>query len=119
MLRGLRTFFSTETFMARGHSYLWTPKLIIIELATNALIAIAALAMAVVLARAAVREREGGGARGHGVLAVFALGLAVVHALDVWVIWTPVYGIDAVVRCATAVAAVAAALVLPRLLRRR
>jgi hypothetical protein len=119
MLRGLRTFFSTETFMARGHSYLWTPKLVIIELATNALIALAAIAMAVVLARAALRARERGGAAGYGVLAVFALGLAMAHALDVWVIWTPVYGVDAVVRGATAVAAVLAAVVLGRLLRRR
>jgi hypothetical protein len=117
MLRRLRTLFSTETFMARGHSYLWTPKLVILEIATNALIAIAALAIAVALARAAGRARERGGALGYAVLATFALGLAAAHALDVWTIWTPIYGIDALVRCATAVAAVAAAIVLPRLLR--
>jgi hypothetical protein len=34
------------------------------------------------------------------------------------VIWTPLYGLDVVVRGATAVAAVAAAIVLPRMLRR-
>lgn len=118
MLPGLRTLFSTETFMARGHSYLWTPKLVVIELVTNALIAIAALAIAVVLARAAARAKARGGAAGYGLLAVFALGLAAAHALDVWVIWTPLYGVDAVVRCATAAAAVAAAVVLPRVLRR-
>src|SRR5262245_54351615 len=118
MLRRLRTLFSTETFMARGHSYLWTPKLIILELATNALIAIAALAIAVALARAAGRARERGGKLAYGMLAVFALGLAAAHVLDVWTIWTPIYGIDAVVRCLTAVAAVAAAIALPRLLRR-
>ena len=33
------------------------------------------------------------------------------HALDVWVIWTPLYGVDVVVRAAAAVAAVAAAIV--------
>ena len=81
MLPGLRTLFSTEAFMARGHSYLWTPSLLIMELATNAVIAAA-------------------------------------HALDVWVIWLPLYGVDVVVRCATAVTAVAAAIVLPRILRK-
>jgi hypothetical protein len=34
------------------------------------------------------------------------------------VIWTPIYGVDVVVRSATAVAAIAAAVVLPRMLRR-
>jgi len=118
MLPVLRTFFSTEAFMARGHSYLWTPKLVIIELATNALIALAALAIAVALARAAGRAKERRGALGYGLCAVLALGLAAAHALDVWVIWTPVYGVDAIVRCATAIAAVGAAIVVPRLLRR-
>jgi hypothetical protein len=118
MLPGLRTFFSTETFMARGHSYLWTPKLVIIELVTNALIAIAALAIAVALARAAARAKERRGALGYGLCALFALGLAAAHALDAWVIWTPLYGVDAIVRIATAVAAVVAAIALPRLLRR-
>ena len=118
MLPGLRTFFSTETFMARGHSYLWTPKLVILEVATNALIALAALAIAVALVRATARAKERAAALGYGVLAAFALGLAAAHALDVWVIWTPLYGVDAIVRCATAVAAVAAAIALRRLLRR-
>ena len=58
MLAGLRTLFSTETFMARGHSYLWTPSLVVLELATNALIALAAVAIGVALLRAAARARR-------------------------------------------------------------
>src|SRR5262245_27342866 len=118
MLADLRTLFSTETFMARGHSYLWTPSLVILEIATNALIALAAVAIGVALLRAAARARARGPRLAHGLLATLALGLAAVHALDVWVIWTPLYGIDVVVRAATAVVAVAAAIVLPRILRR-
>jgi hypothetical protein len=119
MLRGLRTLFSTETFMARGHSYLWTPALVVTELATNAVIALAAVAIAVALARAAARAPGRAQTIAYLVVAVFALALAGAHALDVWVIWMPLYGIDVVVRCLTAVAAVAAAIVVPRLLRRR
>jgi hypothetical protein len=118
MLAGLRTLFSTETFMARGHSFLWTPSLVVLELATNALIALAAVAIAVALARAAARA-AGRARLSYGLLAVFAIALAAAHGLDVWVIWTPAYGIDVVVRCAAAIAAVAAAIVLPRMLRRR
>ncbi len=118
MLAGLRTLFSTETFMARGHSYLWTPSLVILEIATNALIALASFAIGVALARAAARAPARGPRLGYGLLATLALGLAAVHGLDVWLIWTPLYGADVVVRAATAVAAVAAAILLPRMLRR-
>jgi hypothetical protein len=118
MLARLRTLFSTETFMARGHSYLWTPSLVILEIASNALIALAALAIAVALWRAAARATARGPRLGYALLGALALGLAAAHALDVWVIWTPVYGADAIIRSATAVVAVAAAIALPRMLRR-
>jgi len=119
MLAGLRTLFSTEAFMARGHSYLWSSKLVILELATNLVIALAAVAIAVALLRAAARAGDRPGRLGHALLALFAIGLAAAHGLDAWVIWTPLYGADVVVRGATAVAAVAAAIVLPRMLRKR
>jgi hypothetical protein len=118
MLTCLRTLFSTETFMARGHSYLWSPGLVILELATNVLIALAALAIAVALLRAGARAGARTARLGHRLLALFAIGLAAAHTLDAWVIWTPLYGVDVVVRGTTAVAAVAAAIALPRLLRR-
>jgi len=119
MLPGLRTLFSTETFMARGHSYLWTPALLIMELATNALIALAATAIAVALGRAAARARVRSEKLAFALLAIFALALAGAHALDVWVIWMPLYGVDVVVRSVAAVAAIAVAIVVPRVLRRR
>ena len=118
MLAGLRTLFSTETFMARGHSYLWTPSLVVLEIATNALIAAAAVVIGVALLRAAARAPTRAPKLAHALLAVFALALGAAHALDVWVIWTPIYGVDVVVRCTAAVAAIAAAIVLPRMLRR-
>ena len=81
MLADLRTLFSTETFMARGHSYLWTPKLVILELATNLVIALAARRHR---DGAAAGRRARAGARparsAHRLLALFALGLAAAHA---------------------------------------
>jgi hypothetical protein len=118
MLRALRTLFSTDAFMARGHSYLWTPSLVVLELLSNALIALAAAAIAVVLVRAAGRAPNLGGRFGRRLLALLAIGLAAAHALDVWVIWAPLYGIDVVVRSATAVVAIVAVFILPRVLRK-
>ena len=118
MLAGLRTLFSTRDVHGAGHSYLWSPSLVVLEIATNALIAAAAVVIGVVLLRAAARAPARAAKLAYALLAVFALALAAAHALDVWVIWTPLYGWTSIVRCLTAVAAIAAAIVLPRMLRR-
>jgi hypothetical protein len=95
--------------MPRGHTYLWTPALVLGEVITSVVIALACAVMAVIFAR----SRR----RGAPAMALAAGGLSAAHVLDAWVVWHPAYGIDLVVRCATAVAAVVAAIVLPRLLR--
>lgn len=95
--------------MPRGHTYLWTPALMLGEVIASLVIALACAVMAVMFAR----SRR----RGALAMALAAGGLAAAHILDAWVVWHPAYGIDLVVRCATAVAVVVAAVVLPRLLR--
>jgi predicted permease len=101
--------FSTEIFLPRGHAYLWTPWLIIAEIAGNAVIALALVAVGVRLVR---RVRSGDPealVRGAAWMGLLAFALAATHLLDVWVIWTPIYGIDVVVRAAAALIAIAAA----------
>ena len=48
--------FSTEIFLPRGHAYLWTPWLVIAEIATNAAVALGLLVLGV---RLVVRLRGG------------------------------------------------------------
>jgi hypothetical protein len=107
----LSHLFSTQSFMPRGHAYLWTPALLVGEVVTSLVIALACAVMAVIFARAR--------RRGSLALALAAGGLAAAHVLDAWVVWHPAYGVDLVVRGAAAVGAVVAAVLLPRLLRDR
>ncbi len=105
----LRALFSTEIFMPRGHEYLWTPAVLILEAGANLIIAAAAVAVAWRLVRL-------GGAplppRGRRALVLLGIFLALAHLFDVWLIWAPLYWLDALVRCATAAVAVAAAVAL-------
>jgi hypothetical protein len=104
----LRALFSTEIFMPRGHDYLWTPKLLVLEGASNLVLALAGFVLAVLF----LRRRIGLSRRTSTALA-FAIGLAAVtHLLDVWLIWAPLYWLDALVRCLAALAASAAAVTL-------
>ena len=55
----LRALFSTEIFMPRGHEYLWTPKLLLLEGASNLLLALGAAVMGVSF----LRRRQAAGPR--------------------------------------------------------
>jgi hypothetical protein len=105
----LRALFSTEIFMPRGHEYFWTPKLLILEGGANLVIALAALGIAWRLVAAAGSPLP---ERGRPWLILFGIFVAAAHLFDVWVIWAPLYWLDALVRCAAAVVAVVAALTL-------
>jgi carbon starvation protein CstA len=107
----LQTLFSTEIFLPRGHEYLWTPRLLELELASNAIIAVSCLVMAVALARV-VRKRVHLARRAQIALGLFVVCAAATHLLDLWVIWAPRYWLDALCRSGTAVVAVAAAIAL-------
>jgi hypothetical protein len=107
----LRALFSTEIFMPRGHDYFWTPTLLVLEGVSNLVLAIAGFVLA-----AAFLRRRGGRAVASGrtwTVLAFGIGLvAVTHLLDVWLIWAPLYWLDALVRCMAALVALVAAILL-------
>ena len=105
----LRALFSTEIFMPRGHEYFWTPKLLVLEGCANLLIAMGIVA---VVGRIARRGEAPLPPRGRRLLVLLGIFLAATHLFDVWLIWAPLYWLDALVRCAAAVVAVTAALAL-------
>ncbi len=107
----LRALFSTEIFMPRGHEYLWTPKLLVLEGAANLVLAVAGLGLAAGFLR--LRGGFGVPSRRTWTLLAFAAALAAVtHGFDVWLIWAPLYWLDALVRCLAALVALAAAVTL-------
>ena len=100
--------------MPRGHDYFWTPKLLVLEGVSNLVLAIAGF----VLAAALLRRRAGRAApsgRTWTVLALCVALSALLHLFDVWLIWAPLYWLDALVRCLAALVAIAAAVTLVNL----
>jgi hypothetical protein len=107
MVSSFRALFSTEIFMPRGHDYFWTPALLVLEGVSNLVLAIAGFALAAAFLR---RRGERAAPSARVVLSgrtptALALGIglaAVTHLLDVWLIWAPLYWLDALVRCMAA-----------------
>jgi hypothetical protein len=107
----LRALFSTEIFMPRGHDYFWTPTLLLLEGVSNLVLAMAGFVLAV----AFLRRRGGRVVLSGRTWTVLALGFALVavtHLLDVWLIWAPLYWLDALLRCTAAVVAIGAVIIL-------
>jgi len=97
--------------MPRGHDYFWTPTLLVLEGVSNLVLGIAGF----LLAAAFWRRRAGRAVPSGRSWTVLALGVglaAVTHLLDVWLIWAPLYWLDALVRCLAALVALAAAITL-------
>jgi len=105
----LGTLFSTEIFLPRGHVYLWTPWLVILELVENALLAGSLLIIGLRLLRRVRTGETDGLVRAVAWCGLLAIALAFTHALDVWVTWSPVYGIDVIARGLCALIALVAA----------
>ena len=108
----LQALFSTEIFLPRGDEYLWTPRLLALELGSNLLLALAGLTIAAGFARRVVARRAPLSRRTQIGLGLCAGLWAATHAFDLWVIWAPLYWLDALVRSAAAIVATATAIAL-------
>jgi two-component system, NtrC family, sensor kinase len=108
----LRALFSTEIFMPRGHEYLWTPKLLLLEGASNVILALATAVIGTSFLRRRKAVARPLSRRTATALALFAFFAAVTFLGEVWLIWAPLYWLDALVRCLAAVAAVGASVAL-------
>jgi hypothetical protein len=107
----LRALFSTEIFMPRGHDYFWTPTLLVMEGVSNLALAVAGFVLAAAFLRRGGRRAVASG-RAWAMLALCLASVAATHLLDVWLIWAPLYWLDALVRCLAALVAVVATVTL-------
>jgi signal transduction histidine kinase len=112
----LTEVFSERFFMPHGHCYLWTPSLVWIEVISNALIGVSYVVISALLAMMVARIRDIPFKAVYVAFGVFIVSCGFTHFIDVLVIWSPRYWLDASVRVVTALASVGTAAMLPRFL---
>lgn len=109
------------SFMPHGMCYLWQPSLVVAEVLSNGLIALAYFSIPLLLLYFIGRRPDVPNPLLFTLFAVFILACGTSHVMDVVTIWYPVYWVDVFVRIVTALASVGTALVMaplmPRLLR--
>lgn len=108
-------------FMPHGMCYLWQPALIVAQVVSNGLIALAYFSIPLLLLYFIGRRPDIPNPLLFTLFAIFILACGTTHLLDVVTIWHPIYWVDAAVRIVTALASVGTAVVMaplmPRLLR--
>lgn len=107
---------SAEGFLPRGDSYLWRWDLVSLHIISDGLIALAYAAIPFALFRL-VRARRGLPFNQLVVsFAVFIIACGATHAAEIWTLWYPSYWLSGALKALTAVASVATAIALVRLL---
>jgi signal transduction histidine kinase len=107
---------SERFFMPHGHCYLWTPSLVWIEVLSNGLIGVSYVAISALLVVMVARVRDIPFKAVYVAFGVFIISCGFTHFIDILVIWSPRYWLDASVRVITALASLGTALMLPRFL---
>jgi diguanylate cyclase (GGDEF)-like protein/PAS domain S-box-containing protein len=116
MIESLYLLFSTSGLLPHGDSFLWRPDLVWLHAISDGVIALFYGFVAIVLLRFVRRQTD----FAHGWL-IYAFGAFLllhsgVHALDIWTLWHPDYGLSGLAKVLAALASLAAALFLSQTL---
>lgn len=99
-------------FSPHGICLLWQPELIWLHVVSDALIAMAYFSIPVALTIFVSRRRDIRFGWVYWAFAIFILACGLTHVLSIYTLWVPVYGIEGLVKAATAAASIFTAVML-------
>ncbi len=102
-------------FMPHGHCFLWTPKLLWLNIISDSLIALAYLTIPVTLIYFIYKRRDIPFNWIFAAFGIFILACGGTHMMDIWTTWYPNYWLFGYVKAITAAASVITAFLLVKL----
>ena len=118
MLDSLRRLWEVENLSPHGICLLWRPELIWTHIVSDTLIALAYFSIPVALATFVSRRRDVAFGWVFWSFAVFITACGATHLMAIWTLYVPDYGLEAMVKIATAAASIGTSLALWHLLPR-
>ena len=106
MLAFFERLLDSSMFSPHGICLLWEPELIWLHVASDALIAMAYFSIPVALAIFVSKRRDLKFGWVYWAFGVFILACGFTHVLSIYTLWVPIYGIEGLVKAATAIASV-------------
>jgi len=116
MLNAIKEFFSAENFMPHGHCFLWQPGILWLHIISDAGIALAYYSIPVVLVYLTKKRDDLPFKNVFWLFGAFILLCGTTHLLGILVIWHPYYGIEGVVKAATAIVSIITCIVTLKLI---
>jgi PAS domain S-box-containing protein len=108
----LLAFLSDNALSPHGFCLAWQPELIWLHVSSDAVIALAYFGIAAALAVFVSRRDDLALGWMFWMFALFILACGLTHAIEIWALWQPVYGLQGVVKAITAVASIMTAILL-------
>src|SRR6267143_2621620 len=96
----------SSMFSPHGICLLWEPELIWLHVGSDALIAMAYFSIPIALAILVSKRRDLKFGWVYWAFGVFILACGFTHVLSIYTLWVPIYGIEGLVKAATAMASV-------------
>ena len=112
----LAWLFGAAAFVPHGYCLLWRPDLVALHAVSDAATALAYFSIPAAILVFCHRRRDLDYPGLAVLFAIFILGCGLTHVVDLTTLWWPVYGVEGVVKAMTALASVATAAVVWRLL---
>ena len=112
MWEHLRVFFDTTMFAPHGLCLLWDPELLLIHIASDAVIAISYFSIPFALTYFVLRRRDLEFGWVFWAFALFITACGFTHVFSILTLWVPVYGLEGIIKALTAAASVITAILL-------
>src|ERR1700712_2639293 len=117
----LTSFLGRSGYLPHGYCFTWTPDLLWSMVGADAIIAMAYFSIPLAIV-SFVRKREDSPMNWvPGLFSAFIFACGITHVMDIWTIWEPDYGLQALTKIATAalsiVTAIALWLLIPKALK--
>jgi chemotaxis family two-component system sensor kinase Cph1 len=120
MLQWLSDYLNASGFVPHGVCLLWRPGLLWTHVIADGLIALAYFVIPLRLAQLAIRRRDVAYSGTLWLFVAFIVMCGLTHVIGMVTVWAPIYGVEAVVKAATALVSLATAAwlvpLIPRLL---
>lgn len=101
-MNAIYDFLSTEGFQPHGFCLLWDPRIFWLHVVSDAVITLAYLTIPVVLLVLTLRRPDLAPRRVTVLFSAFIIACAGTHFMGIWTMWIPDYGVQGLVKAATA-----------------
>lgn len=112
MLGGFAALFDRSAFIPHGICLAWQPELLALHVSSDALIGLSYYSIPLALVYFVHRRRDVAFSWVFWLFAAFILACGTTHFANIWTLWTPDYGLEALIKLATALVSMLTAMAL-------